>query len=82
MEGNQVRKNSGEQVISITTRTLKQFQKYNTTQIIRHKFIWRIIYKQNIPNMGVKKFPEENIKVIMEYGLFEINGEKMIIHLA
>ncbi len=76
MEENQVRKNSGEQVISIATRTLKQFQKYNTTQIIKHRFIWRIIYKHNIPNMGVKKFQEENIKVIMEYGLFEISGEK------
>jgi hypothetical protein len=32
--------------------------------------------------MGVKKFQEEKIKVIMEYGLFEINGKKVIILLA
>ncbi len=76
MEGNQVKKSGGEQVISIATRTLKQFQKYNTTQIIRHRFIWRIIYKHNIPSMGVKKFQEENIEVIMEYGLSKISGEK------
>jgi hypothetical protein len=48
-----VRKNIGEQVISIIIRTLKQFQKYNTTWIIKYGFIWRIIYNQNVPNMGV-----------------------------
>jgi hypothetical protein len=29
--------------------------------------------------MGVEKFQEENIKVIMEYELFRISGKKMII---
>jgi hypothetical protein len=32
--------------------------------------------------MNVTKFWKENIKVFMEYGLFEINDEKMIIFLA
>jgi hypothetical protein len=31
---------------------------------------------------GVEKFQEESIKVIMEYMLFEISGEKMIILLG
>jgi hypothetical protein len=61
-------------------QTLKQFQKYSTTRII--KFIWRIIYKQTIPNMGVGKSQKQNIKVLMEYKLFEISSEKIIIFLA
>jgi hypothetical protein len=32
--------------------------------------------------MGVGKFQEENIKVLLEYRLFEIKGKKMIIFLA
>jgi hypothetical protein len=82
MKWDQVRKNNGKQVISIATQTLKWFQKYSTTQIIRYKFIWHIIYKQNVPNMGVGKFWKENIKVLLEYRLFDINGKKMIIFLA
>jgi hypothetical protein len=82
MKGNQVRKNNGEQVISIAMQTFKWFQKYSTTQIIKYKFICHIIYKQNVPIMGVGKFWEENIKVLLEYQLFEINGKKMIIFLA
>jgi hypothetical protein len=27
--------------------------------------------------MGVRKSQEENIKVLMEYGLFDINNEKI-----
>ncbi len=47
------------------------------TRIIKHRFVWCIICKQNVPNMGVGKSQEENIKVLMEYGLFDINNEKM-----
>ncbi len=83
MKGDQVRKNNGEQVISITTQTFKQFQKYSTTQIIKYKFIWCIIYKQSVPNMGVGKYQEENIKkVLLEYKFFEIISKKMIIFLT
>lgn len=38
--------------------------------------------QSNVFNMNVKKFRKESIKVFMEYGLFEINDEKMIIFLA
>lgn len=82
MKGDQVTKNNGEQIISITTWTLKQFQKYNIIRIIKYIFIWHIIYKQSVPSMHVWKSQEENIKVLMEYGLFEINSKKMIIFLA
>jgi hypothetical protein len=34
-----VKKNSGEQVISIAMWTFKQFQKYNTTQIIEYIYL-------------------------------------------
>jgi hypothetical protein len=82
VKGDQGRKNIGEKIISIIMQSLKQFQKYNTTRIIKYRFIWHIIYKQTIPSMGVWKFQEENIKVLMEYKLFKINGEKLIIFLA
>jgi hypothetical protein len=32
--------------------------------------------------MGVGKFQKENIKVLMEYRVFEINNKKMIIFVA
>jgi len=82
MKGDRVRKNNGKQVFSITTQTFKRFQKYSTTQIIKYKFIWCIIYKQSVPNMGVGKYQDENIKVLLEYMFFEIINKKMIIFLT
>ncbi len=82
MKQNQARKNSGEQIIPITTRTFKQLQKYNITRIITYTFIWGIINKQSVPNMGVGKFREENNKVLMENRLLRMIAEKMIIFLA
>jgi hypothetical protein len=76
MKGDQVKKNNGEQVISITTQTFPWFQKNSTTQIIKYKFIWCIIYEQSVPNMGVGKSRKENIKVLLEYELFEIISKK------
>jgi len=52
MKGNQVRKNNGKQVISITT------------QIIKHGFIWRIIYKQNVPNMVLRNFKKKASRLL------------------
>jgi hypothetical protein len=78
----QVRKNIGKQVIPLATHAFKQFQKYNTTQIIKYRFIWGIINKQSVPRIGVGKFWEENIKVIMENWLLKITREKMINFLA
>jgi hypothetical protein len=37
-------------------------------KIIKYRFIWGIINKQNVPNMGVGKFQEKKIKVFMEIG--------------
>jgi hypothetical protein len=56
MKGNQVRKNNGEQVISITT------------QIIKHGFIWRIIYKQNVPNMVLRNFKKKASRLLWNIG--------------
>ncbi len=56
MKQYQVRKNDGKHVIPIVTHTLKRFQKYSTTRIIKYRFIWGIINKKIIPNMGVRKF--------------------------
>ncbi len=71
----QVRKNSGEQVISIPMWTFKQFQKYKTTQIIEYRFIRHVIYKQCVPSMAARKFGMEN-------WLFRMSNKKMIIFLA
>jgi hypothetical protein len=78
----QVRKNGGKQIIPITTCTFKQFQKYTTTRIIKYRFIWGIINKQSVPNMGVGKFWKENIKVLVENWFLKMMGEKTIIFLA
>jgi hypothetical protein len=39
MKGDQVRKDNGKQIIFIVTQTFKRFQKYNTMQIIKYRFI-------------------------------------------
>jgi hypothetical protein len=82
MKRDQVRKNGEEQIIPITTRTFKQFLKCNITQIIKYTFIWGIINKQSVPNMGVGKFRKENNKVLVENQLLRMTSEKMIIFLA
>jgi len=78
----QVRKHNGEQVISISRRFVKWLQKDGTTGIIKHRFIWHIIYEQSVPTMCVRKFRKENIKFLMKSGLFKISQKKMIIFLA
>jgi len=78
----QVRKNGGEQIIPITTCTFKQFQKYTTTWIIKYRFIWGIINKHSVPNMGVGKFWKENIKVLVENWFLRMMGGKTIIFWA
>jgi hypothetical protein len=60
MKGNQVRKNNGEQVISITT------------QIIRHRFIWRIIYKQNVPSMVLRNFKKKTSRLLWNIGFLRL----------
>jgi hypothetical protein len=60
----QVRKNGGEQIIPIITCTFKQFQKYTTTQIIKYRFIWGIINKQSVTNMGVGKFEKKTSRFL------------------
>jgi hypothetical protein len=73
----QVKKNGGEQIIPIITCTFKQFQKYTTTGIIKYRFIWGIINKQSVPNMGVGKFWKENKVLFLGWW-----GGEMIIFLA
>ncbi len=82
MKGDQVRKNNKKQIISIAMWTLKWFQKNSTTWIIKYRFVWHIIYKQNVPNMSIEKSQEENIKVFMKYKLFKVSSKKMIIFWA
>jgi hypothetical protein len=60
MKGNQVRKNNGEQVISITA------------QIIRHRFIWHIIYKQNVPSMVLRNFKKKTSRLLWNIGFLRL----------
>lgn len=78
----QVRKHSGEQVVSISRRFFKWLQKDGTTRIIKHRFIWHTIYEQSVPSACVKKFRKENIEFLMKSGFFKISHKKMIIFLA
>jgi hypothetical protein len=70
------KKHNGEQVVSINTRIVKWFQKDGTTKIIKHKFICRIIYEQNVPSMCVRKSQKNKSRFSWKMGFSILTSRK------
>jgi hypothetical protein len=59
----QVRENGAQQISILPTNVVKRLQKNGTIQVVKHVFVWRIVYKQHVANVNVRQHRKENIKV-------------------
>ncbi len=81
-ENFQVRENRPQQILIFPTNVVKLLQKIGTIQVVKHVFVWRIVYEQIFANMSVRKFRNENVKVLMENWLVMFIQQEMWISHA
>jgi hypothetical protein len=56
-----------QQIVVLPTKVVKsKLQKNAIIQLIKHAFVWGIVYKQGVVNMSVRIHRKENVKVLMK----------------
>jgi hypothetical protein len=57
-----------QQIDVLPTKAIKTYklQKNGIIRLIKHAFVWGIVYKQGVANMSVRIHRKENIKVLMK----------------
>jgi hypothetical protein len=56
-----------QQIDVLPTKAIKtKLQKNGIIWLIKHVFVWGIVYKQGVANMSVRIHRKENIKVLMK----------------
>ncbi len=56
-----------QQIVVLPTMAIKiELQKNGIIQLIKHAFVWGIVYKQGVANISVRIHRKENVKVLMK----------------
>jgi hypothetical protein len=58
-----IKENKPQQILILPRKVVKRLHKNGTIRIIKHAFVWHIIYEQHVASMNVKKHRKENVKV-------------------
>jgi len=78
----QIRENKPQQILILHVKAIKRFQKNGIIQVVKHAFVWRIIYKQSVANVSVRISRKQNIKVLVGNWLVGFIWQEMKISHA
>jgi hypothetical protein len=53
-------------------KAIKGFQKNGTIRVIKHVFVWHIVYEQRVANVSVKINKKKDIKVFVKNWLIRL----------
>jgi hypothetical protein len=62
----QVRENKPQQILIFPTSVVKGLQKNGIIRVVKHAFVWHIIYEQHVTKVNMRKHRKENVKVFVE----------------
>jgi hypothetical protein len=77
----QIKENRFQQILILPTKAIKGLQKKGIIWVVKHVFVWCIIYEQHVANMNVKINRKEKVKVLVENWFIKlIRQEMQILH--
>jgi hypothetical protein len=62
-----------QQIVVLPMKVVKiELQKNGIIRLIKHAFVWGIVYKQGVANISVRIHRKENVKVINWLVMFRV----------